>query len=431
MALSPLGTLRLRLTAWFVVTLGLILALLGTGLFVVIRHQFARQLDSSMREATQELIRAARIREEESRSASGTVVDAVDELHIPDRQLYLLDTLGRPVKPPAADAWIRDAARAAAAAASGTADRRRHAPHGQRLRLHAQRFLLPSRTPMVAVVVADQVELEDQYAALILAFGSAAFVALVLVAAGGYFLSGKSVEPVERNIAHMRRFMADAAHELRTPVAVMRTTAEVSLTQPRPPGEYRGALQTVEREAERLSGIVDDLLTLARADAGERAVRPQRVFLDDIVGDAVQAAGVLAANNGVTLDVGRFDESAIDGDPTLVRQLVMNLLQNAIKFTPAGGRVHVDVSSPDGHGTLVIEDTGIGIASEHLPHVFERFYRADPARVRAEGSGLGLAIVQWIADAHGAGIRLDSQPGRGTRVQVVFPRAARAAVSSS
>ncbi len=429
MALSPLAAVRLRLTAWYAVTFGLIISLLGAGLFVVIRHQFARQLESSLHEATLELIRAARIREEESKSARGAVVDAVDELHIPDRQLYLLDTLGHPVKPPAADAWIREAARAAAAA--GQVDHRRRAPHDQRLLLHAERFLLPSGTPMVAAVVADQVELEDQYAALIAVFSSAAFVALVLVAGGGYFLAGKSMEPVERSIAHMRRFMADAAHELRTPVAVMRTTAEVSLQQRRQEEDYRGALNVVENEAERLSGIVEDLLTLARADAGERAVRRQRIFLDDVVGDAAQAAGILAANKGVSLDVGSFEESPIEGDPTLVRQLVMNLLQNAIKFTPSGGHVHVDVASRDGRASVVIADTGIGIPPEHLPHVFERFYRADPARGRAEGAGLGLSIARWIADAHDAEIDLESVPGRGTRVEVVFPRLGRSGLSSS
>jgi signal transduction histidine kinase len=428
MAVQPLTALRLRLTAWYVVTLGLILTLLGAGLFVVVRRQFGRQLDVSLHESTLELERAARIREQESRSARGAVVDAVDELHIPDRQLYLLDSLGRPVKPPVADAWIREAARDAVA--RGAVDRRREARHDHTLRLHAERFTLTSGATMAAVVVADQVELEDQYAALIVTFGSAAFAALVLVAAGGYFLSGKSMEPVERNIAHMRRFMADAAHELRTPVAVMRTTAEVTLQQTRADEAYRSALGVVEREAERLSGIVDDLLTLARADAGERPVQRRRVYLDDIALDAVDAAEALATAKGVRLEVGAFEEAAVDADPTLVRQLVMNLLQNAIKFTPEGGHVKVDVTAGDGHPTLVIADTGVGIAPEHLPHVFERFYRADQARVRAEGTGLGLAIARWVADVHDATIHLTSTIGTGTRVDVMFPRPPRAPVSS-
>ncbi len=427
--MQPLTALRLRLTAWYVGTLGVILVLLGVGLFVVVRHQFARQLDVSLQQATLELQRAAGIREEESKAAQGAVVDAVDELHIPDRELYLFDTTGALIKPATAPAWIRDEARRAASA--GTADARRHVRREGTVRIHAERFTLPSGTPMISVTAADQVELEDQYAALIVVFGGAALAALVLVAAGGYFLSRKSTEPVERNIAHMRRFMADAAHELRTPVAVMRTTAEVTLQQERGADSYQNALGVVEREAERLGGIVDDLLTLARADAGERAVRRQRVFLDDIALDAADAARTLAAAKGVGLDVGTFEEAAIEADPTLIRQLIMNLVHNAIKFTPAGGEVRVEVELRDGRPVLVVADTGVGIAPEHLPHVFDRFFRGDPARVRSEGAGLGLSIAQWIAELHHAEIVLDSTPGRGTRVEVVFPRLARAPVSSA
>jgi signal transduction histidine kinase len=426
--MQPLTALRLRLTAWYVGTLGLILVLLGIGLFVVIRHQFARQLDVSLQQATLELQRAARIREQESRTAKGVVVDAVDELHIPDRQLFLFDTAGLPVKPPVAPEWMRAAARRAAA--EGRVDDRRHVRHEGEVRLHAERFALGSGAPMVSMVTADQVELEDQYAALIVAFGGAALAALVLVAAGGYFLSRKSTEPVERNIAQMRQFMADAAHELRTPIAVMRTTAEVVLQQDRGGDDYRGALGSVEREAERLGGIVDDLLTLARADAGERPIRKQKVFLDDIALDAAEAGSALATPKGVTLDVGEFEEATIDADPTLVRQLVMNLIHNAIKFTPAGGRVRVDVAMRDEHPTLVVADTGMGIEPEHLPHVFDRFFRGDPARVRSDGAGLGLSIAQWIAQVHGAEISLASTPGAGTTVEVQFPRYQRPVVSS-
>jgi signal transduction histidine kinase len=427
--MQPLTALRLRLTSWYVGTLGVILVLLGLGLFVVVRHQFARQLDASLQQATLELERAAGIREQESKAANGAVVDAVDELHIPDRELYLFDTTGTPVKPPVAPAWIREEAHRAVADA--VVDAHRHVRREGTLRIHAERFALPSGTPMVAVAAADQVELEDQYAALIVVFGGAALAALVLVAAGGYFLSRKSTEPVERNIAHMRRFMADAAHELRTPVAVMRTTAEVTLQHERGADSYQHALGVVEREAERLGGIVDDLLTLARADAGERAVQRKRVFLDDIALDAAEAARTLAAAKGVGLDVGTFEEAAIEADPTLVRQLIMNLVHNAIKFTPAGGQVRIDVEVREGHPVLVIADTGIGIEAEHLPHVFDRFFRGDPARVRSEGAGLGLSIAQWIAELHHAQISLDSAPGTGTRVEVVFPRIARPPVSSA
>ncbi|HEU4643010.1 MAG TPA: hypothetical protein VFS44_11195, partial [Gemmatimonadaceae bacterium] len=172
MALRPLGRLRRDLTLWYVATFCAILALLGGGLFVSIRRQISAQLDGSLRDATTELERAARIREMEARTAHGQVVDAVDELHIPDRALYLLDPAGHPVKPERADAWIRAAAREAAGA--GRVDEDHEVPGERALRLHAERFTLESGAPMVAAAVADKVELEDRYASLIVAFGIAA-----------------------------------------------------------------------------------------------------------------------------------------------------------------------------------------------------------------------------------------------------------------
>lgn len=423
MSLQPLARLQLRLTAWYVATFGIIVLLLGGGLFVVVRRQISRQLDGSLHEATVALARAARIRETESKSARGPVVDAVDELHIPDRTLYLLTPMGEPVKPASADAWIRAAARSAARA--GWADGERDLPPSEHtLRLHAERFALSNGQSRVAVAVADRVELEDQYASLIGVFGAAAAAALVLVAFGGYFLARKSMVPVEATIAYMRRFMADAAHELRTPVAVLRSRAEVALQQDRDADSYAEALRAVEAEAQRLGTIIEDLLTLARADAGERPVERRRMYLDDIVVDAAGAARALAEAKGVHLEVQTFEEAPIDGDAVLVRQLVMNLLQNAVKFTPAGGRVAVHVSAPNGQPAVVVEDSGIGVSAGDLPHVFERFYRADPARARGEGAGLGLSIARWIAETHGADIRLTSQIGIGTRAEVRFPRAA-------
>jgi signal transduction histidine kinase len=180
-------------------------------------------------------------------------------------------------------------------------------------------------------------------------------------------------------------------------------------------------LQAVAREAERVGGIVGDLLTLARADAGDRPVAHEPFYLDDVASDAVDAARTLAERKGVALDVGAFDEAGVTGDPVLARQLILILLDNAIKFTPTGGHVRLDVSAADGVRAVEVSDSGVGIAADTLPHVFERFYRGADARGAAEGAGLGLAIAKWIADAHGARISLTSTPGQGTRARVEFP----------
>lgn len=426
MALAPLVRLRLGLTAWYLATFGAILVLLGAGLFVVIGRQFARQLDDSLHDATTEIARAARIREMESRTARGQVVDAVEELHIPDRSLYLFDAAGRPVMPASAPAWIAGAA--AEATRAGHLQREQDPRRGHTLRLNAERFTLANGTPMVAVAVADKVELEDRYATLIATFGAAAAAALLLVVAGGWFLVRKSTAPVERSIEHRRRFMADAAHELRTPLTVLRSRAEIALQQPRTAVEYEAALRGIESEAKRLGTLVEDLLILARADAGERPIARERVYLDDLTLEAAGAASVVAQAKGVAIDVDEFDEALVIGDPTLLRQLVMILLDNAVKFTDRGGRVRVRIGSPNEQPLLVVEDTGVGITTEQLPHVFERFYRGDPARSRAngngaDGAGLGLSIAKWIADAHDAEIAIASAPGEGTSVSIRFAAA--------
>ena len=416
-----LTRLRRRLTAWYAATFGLILLLLGGGLYAQIHAQLRRQLADSLRDATQELVRAARIREMESRSARGAVVDAVDELHIPERTLYLLDSAGTPIKPERAPEWIREGARRAALTGAVSTETTRDGADEHILSMHAERFRLASGKQLVAAAVADEVELADRFAALIAAFGGAALAAVVLVLAGGSFLVRKSTDPVERSMEHTRRFMADAAHELRTPIAVMRTRADVALQAPRSPDGYVSALRGMGQEAARLGRIVDDLLTLARADAGERPVQRERFFLDDVVVDAALSLRTLAQAADVSLLVEEFEETPLVGDPGLVRELAVVLLDNAVKFTPAGGSVLVHVH-PDPQPTLMVEDSGCGIPPDQLEHVFDRFYRGDPSRPRSGGAGLGLSIAHWIASVHGAQIALASEPGAGTRATVTFPR---------
>jgi signal transduction histidine kinase len=413
---QSLRGLRVKLTAWYVGTFFAILGLLGGGMFAAITRQFDRELDASLRDASAEMIAVARARGPEA---------AVRDLRIPGRALLLVDTLGRSIDGAALEPWL---ARTADAALRRGTSSTSHEGDTRILRAFAQRTRLQDGTPVVAVAISDEIEIEDRYPALIAEFGGAALVALVLVAVGGWMLARKSIAPVERSVEHMRRFMADAAHELRTPVTAVRSRAEVTLQRMRLPQEYIASLRAIERETERLGGIVEDLLMLARADAGERPIQRERVFLDDLTLDAAESARTIADRKGVRLEVDDFEEAPVNGDPTLLRQLVLILLENAIKFTEAGGIVRIGVRVIGAIAALNVSDSGAGIAGEHIPHVFERFYRGDPARQRAsandigsEGVGLGLSIAQWIVDQHGGTIQIDSTRGLGTTVVVQFP----------
>ena len=420
--MDPLRRLRLRLTAWYAGTFAVILLVLGVGLFTAIATRIDRELQASVRRAARELIGAARVREMEARQARGAVVDAVDELHIPDRSLYLFDGAGRLVRPDTADPALRVVAREVAA--GGATDRAlEELREGRTLEVHAERFRLADGQWYVAMAVADRVELENRYALLIAAFAVAALAALGLVTGGGVLLARKSTEPVQATFEQMRRFMADAAHQLRTPITVLRSRAEVAQQRVREPEAYAAALADIEREASRMGAIVDDLLVLARADADRRAVRKERCFLDDVVLDAVHAAQPLAERRGVRLEVGALEEAAVLGEPELLRQAALIVIENALKYTPAGGTVTAAVGAAEGRAVLTVRDTGAGIAPDVLPHVFERFYRGALAEGREPGAGLGLAIARWIAEAHGAEIAIDSIEGQGTQVTLRIPSA--------
>ena len=405
---------------WYAATFFAILALLGVGMFATITRRFDSELDASLRDASRELVGASGVAA--PRSAASDPAEVVRVLHIPGRVLYLTDSAGRPLTAAILEPWLEHLARRAAVGDSASAT---HTEGERILRAHGERFRLGDGRAAVALAVGDEVELEDRYTALIVAFGAAALLSVLLVAAGGYLLARKSTEPVERAMAHMRRFMADAAHELRTPLTVMRSRAEVTLARPREPQAYVTALQSLERETIQLARIVDDLLTLARADAGQRPVERTRVFLDDVLLDAAEAARAIAEPRCVRVEVGDFDEAPVTGDPQLLRQMAMILLDNAVKFTGPEGVVRAGVERVNDAAVLTIEDSGIGITEAQLPHVFERFYRGDAARTRdgsREGVGLGLSIAQWIAQEHGASIHIASRPGQGTRVVVQFPR---------
>ena len=230
---------------------------------------------------------------------------------------------------------------------------------------------------------------------------------------------------LEEAFKRQQRFVADASHELRTPVAVIRSTTDLALFEERTPQEYKQLLENINAETERLGHLLSDLLALARSDEGKIRLEREPVQLDQLVKMVVANAEVLAVEHEVTLQVQADKSVVVLGDEARLIQAVINLLDNAIIYTNAGGRVIVSVEPKETVALLAVHDTGIGIAPEHIPHLFERFYRVDPARVRTGGnnSGLGLAIVEWVISAHGGTISVESQLGQGTTFLVTLPLA--------
>jgi len=231
------------------------------------------------------------------------------------------------------------------------------------------------------------------------------------------------IDHLEQAFIRQRRFVADASHELRTPVTVIRSKTEMALLQIFQPEDYMSLFRTIHTESERLGRLISDLLALARADEGQVQLEREIVRFDLLVEAVTATLEPLAAEYNVAMAVEAKEPVSVLGDEARLMQVVINLLENAILYTNAGGRVCVSVHSKNAHVYLIVHDTGIGIAPEHLPHIFDRFYRVDPARVRTEGgnSGLGLAIVDWTVKAHDGSIAVESQLGQGSTFTVVFP----------
>jgi signal transduction histidine kinase len=219
-----------------------------------------------------------------------------------------------------------------------------------------------------------------------------------------------------------RRFMADASHELRTPVSIARTAADVTLaSRARSAAEYRESLDVIATQMRRLTRIVDDMFMLARADLDARPLNSRDVYLNEIVSDSVRAARVLAATRAVAIDVqGDFTDIPARGDEELLRQLVMNLLDNAIRFSPDGGVVRVSLQRSGENAEVIVEDSGPGIPAADHDRVFERFVRLDQAGADG-GAGLGLAIARWIAERHGGTLRVANSGQVSSRFAFSLP----------
>lgn len=443
--------IRERVALWYAASVGAVLVVAALAFRLVFAHALSAEFDRSL-EATAELARSFFALEvAEYATVENTVAHLSAEVAFPDRRLEFVRPDGRIVVGP----------RGGAAARTGPT--RRH-----------DEPLDPRRAPGWRVrVVASTIPLDRPLHRVDALFLLGVPIGAGLAGAVGWWLAGRTLRPVARMaaatelvvpgaatrlpvanphdelgrlgsrfnalldrldavLAQQQRFLADAAHELRTPVARMLSGVELALLDRAPADAHVAALARVHDDLRRTARLVDELLMLARADAARGAaattIARDRLFLDDLVADTVAAWHPAAAAAGVHLLQSVVDEAPVHGDAVLLDRLLGVLVDNAVRYTPAGGTVDVRVVRPadarDGAAVLEVADTGLGVDADDRVHATDRFWRGARARRhRPDGSGLGLAIAHGIATAHGAALALEARPGGGTVARVTFPPA--------
>jgi two-component system OmpR family sensor kinase len=445
----PVGSLRAKLLVWYAAALLAVTSAFGGLLYVDIRRSVYAEVDRRLEEQSAALVRAVHPESERSFYVE-LATEQVEHFNQdgPDAPYYAIwDREGRVVD------QSHPLLEVPFPAATGTWDR-------SGAREHAVRGPAESLVLVGQGMGAEHGRL-GRLLALILTTGG---VVLAGTLAIGWFLTGRALAPVARisqaaatvsasnlsaridlsametelaqlattinatfdrlQLAFNRQtqFTADASHELRTPLSIISAQTELALKKDRGSEEYKEALSTIRRSAQRMKAVVEGLLALARADSGTLALQREQLDLARLVEDSCRMLSPLAAERGIEL-VTRLEPTIACVDRERFSEVAENLVSNAIRYNRDGGRVEVNLRDNGQHALLEVTDTGVGISDEELMHVFERFYRVDKARSRSVGgSGLGLAITKWIVEAHGGAITVASKVGVGTTFAVTVPR---------
>lgn len=453
-----LRSVRARLTFYYTLALALIMLLFSVGVYLLVRADLSRQMDLQL--AHDLAIVSAVARNEQEDTAEIERQGGICTFEIESGGRVLVSTrswrqagLGK-VR---TAAWPKDTTHTLL----NSRQDRYYLRAGNVLIHHEGKEDEWPRLVLVKVARDGQPMLHTlQSLAMIVLIGF--FCAIGLAVAGGYFMAGRVLAPVgamaskataitadrlsERLPVHnpddelgklatafnstlarlqdsfdrLRRFTSDASHELRTPLTAIKSVGEVSLRHGNDPSACRDAISSMLEEADRLARLVDSLLTLTRADAGTARLSHEQTNLGELTIEVVECLRVLADEKGLTISIDAGEGITADIDRATFRQAVMNLLDNAIKYTPESGSIAVAVRRAAGRTVVEITDNGTGIAEEHRGRVFERFYRAEKARSGVRGAGLGLAIAQWAAEANGGTIELETQDGSGSTFRIVL-----------
>jgi two-component system, OmpR family, sensor histidine kinase CiaH len=404
---------RIRLTAWYVSVLAAVLIVLGTALYLVVRTQLLNSVDNGVRlveaRAAEQWAQKERV-DVAGLSTGPYTVNLIRPSALPGGVLTVQGLRnGRP---------HLDKASMMAVYQGHTTDLRSSGSSGDRQRVFSARVTAQDgEVALIQVTRSTEPEHEalDRLLAGLLIGGLGG---LVLAAGGGWWLAGKSLRPVRLAFARQHAFVSDASHELRTPLAVIRANAEF-LQQEQPDN---AEVKDIVGETDRLSGLVDSLLAVARDDDSVRALH-MPVDLSEVVTSTVASLQPLASEHGLELTDAVPQTLMVSGDRDQLRQVIVILVDNAVRYTAAGGRIHVQ-ARPDGSSALLtVHDTGIGIPASALERVFERFYRGDDARNRQSGGvGLGLAIARELVTRHGGKISVTSTEGAGSTFTIRLPR---------
>ncbi|MBV9888059.1 MAG: HAMP domain-containing protein [Acidobacteria bacterium] len=473
------SSVRIRLTLWYTAAMAAILILLASVTYIVIQQNVRDRGDVQAVELADTFLSTVNAEIGESTKPDSLdygVESAISEHRFPDVVFAVFDPESNLIglsewfpEDRHHSEWKRDSLLAPlkSALTNGKTYQSLHFA-GRTYRLYVRRFSLAQQSATL-VVVQSLFHQNEFLETLAGTFFVVIPITLLIAGAGGYLLARNSLAPVvamseqarligaenldkrlsvthpNDELGHLassfnglldrlsasfdrqKRFVADASHELRTPVAILCGETEVALAKnDRTEQEYREALRILADESKRLKRIVEDLFTLARADAGQYPLSYSDFYLDELAGECVKNMRTLAAAKSITLACAPGGEALISADEALVRRMILNLLDNAIKYTPAGGTVSLNIADRDGVYDLKVTDSGPGIPTDLHARIFERFFRVDKARSRNEqdggGAGLGLSIGSWIASAHNGKLELTSSGAQGSIFTAVLPK---------